>query len=196
MTPWEFAPCLTAERIIALADIHRRARDSAARDAKPKLGDSLCAIGLTAYDRTCHALELASAHEFSEWLSVKPMDNHFNIMIGGIPIRSYRGDPDMPIPAKTLEIGTEERMATQLAFDALGAAYPQIQCLRFEVDKNERGFTRGVSFVFVDTFGRRFDQWSIPRFVAPKVRKPGAVKLSPISLEDQAMGDSADTGTK
>src|SRR5688500_7368445 len=115
MKPWEFAPALTSERLIAVADILRRSRDSAARHAKPKLGDTLCSIGLVAYERSCHALELASIQEFKDWLRIKVLDNHFNIRIGDVPARFYRGDPDLPIPSRTLAIGASERQEIQLA---------------------------------------------------------------------------------
>jgi len=186
MKPWELLPALTSDRLIRVADILRRSRDSAARHAKRKLGDSLCSIGLVAFDRSRYALTLAAADVYKDWLSVKEEDNHFVIKIKGVPARFYRGDPDLPVPARTLKIGPEEKLETQLAFQAAGMV-GQLQCLRFEVEKKAKGFTRSVSFVQVDSNGLRLHSWVIPQFIArptsDDVRK-GAVRLPPISLDE------------
>jgi len=182
MTPWEFSPSLTRERLICIADILRRARDSAARDARPHLGDTLFNIGLTAYERAVHALALAAKNEHVEWLSTQPMDGHFAIIFGrAIVARFYRGDADAPIPEKTLRVGPEERAQTRLALEPTGMA-GLIQCVRLEVEKKDKGFTKGVNFVWVDHEGERFASWPIPRFVSAD-RKRGAVKLNPINLD-------------
>jgi hypothetical protein len=192
MAPWEAIPALTSDRLIRVADILRRSRDSAARHAKPKLGDSLCSIGLVAFDRSRYALTLAASDVYKSWLSVEEADNHFIIKIAGIPTRFYRGDPDLPIPARTLKIGPEEQFDTQLAFEGAGMA-GRIHCLRFEVEKKAKGYTQSVNFVQVDANAQRIDSWPIPQFVsrpASTTLRKGAVELPPISLDEPSQPKS------
>jgi hypothetical protein len=184
--PWASLKGLKEDCIIRVADILRRARDSAARHAKPHLGDKLCSIGLVAYERSCHALALAAIHEYADWLSVMFEDNHFVVKIHGVPSRFYRGEEDLPIPARTLRIGFREQLSLDAAFQGCGLS-PDIQCFRFEVTKNAKGFATGVNLVTVGHNGQRIDSWPIPKFVAKskgKRSRKGAVELKPMSLDD------------
>lgn len=186
MNPSDHLPPVTNDRLSRIADILSRSRDSAARHAKRKLGDSLCSIGLVAYDRSCAALGHASVDEYRDWLSTAFEDNHFVIKICGIPMRFYRGDPDLPVPAKTLKIGIKELVQTELALESNGLA-AGVKCFRLEVEKDDKGFTKAVNFVMVDHDGGRYMTWPIPRFVAQqkaKRIKKGAVQLKPISLDE------------
>lgn len=191
MKPSERFPVLKDEYVIRVADILRRSRDSAARHAKWKLGDCLTTIGLTAYYRSCRALAEASAHEYREWLQIEIKDNHFIIKMKGAPSRFYRGDLDLPVPPEKVAMGPEEKLDTALAFHGMEAP-DNLKCLRFEVEKNHKGFTKGVYFVQVDQENQRIDSWPVPRFVAQekaKTTRKGSVKLPPISLDPPASKD-------
>jgi hypothetical protein len=196
MNPWDYWPMFTQDRLVAVGDILRRSRDSAARNAKRKLGDSLCSIGLVAFDRSCTGLTRAAAQEYREWLSIDPHDNHFIIKICGVPARFYRGDAEMPIPAKTLDLGPGEKIQTELALQSTGLA-GLVQCVRFEVEKTYKGFTESVNFVLVKHDDTRLLSWPIPRYVAQRGEAPtrrGAVKLPPVSLDPPTI-HRADEGT-
>ena len=185
MLPWEILPAFSADRLIRVADILRRARDSAAKDAKWNLGDSLWSIGTVAYDRSRHSLTLASMHEYKDWLSVEVADNHFLVKIGLAPMRFYRGHPDVElVPQRIVRVGDGEKGALQLAFETVGME-PREGYMRFEINTNRKGVTETISFVQVDSERNRLNTWPIPRALEREDATPrrGAVKLPPLSLE-------------
>ena len=146
----------------------------------------MCALGLTAYDRFKHEVEQSVKDRLYDWLGCTIMDDHFVVLIHGVPIRAYPGDGDQPIPARALKIGAHERAATQLVLDDLGPQ-PEWECIRFEVEKTAKGFTAAVNCVFVRPNGTRMNSSPIPRFVKAELADvvlDDAVRLDPIRFDD------------
>lgn len=189
--PDAFLPAFKQEYFAIVADICRRARDSAARQRKKHLGDSLASIGMLAYDRTCNAIERAVRDGLYPWLGYEWMDSHFVIRIAGYPIRFYPGDSDLPIPTRALKRGEREQRAHELAFEGMELAVA-IDYMRLEVERNSRGFTEGINCVFVRADTTRLNSWSIPRYVTPELADgpDGSVKLPPKRFDD----DEPDAG--
>jgi hypothetical protein len=190
-SPDSFIPALKPRYLEIVADMGRRARDSAARQRKKHLGDQLSTIGKLAYDRTCNAIERAVRDGLYPWLGCEWMDSHFVILISGYPIRFYPGHADLPIPSRALKRGAREQRAHELVFEGMESAVA-IDYMRFEVERNERAFTEQINFVFVGADGARLNSWTIPRYVVAELADApdGSVKLPPKRFDD----DEPDAG--
>jgi len=171
--PWELHPALTSDRLQRVADVLRRTRDSAARQAKWGLGDDLWVIGCTAWKRATRALALAAAHEYGDWLSTSVVEHVHLIKIRDVPLRHFRGLADDPVPEKFRTATTGEELALALAFKG---AHPLPGYLRFEISTTTKGFTKDVTFVVLNEQGERLHPWTIPVF-AQLGRRRGAVEL-------------------
>lgn len=176
LKPWVLHQSLTEDRLVRVADILRRARDSAAKTARWTLGDTLWSIGCTAYERARYALFQAAKDEYADWLSLDEGDHHLIVKVAMVPLRFYRGFLDHPIPDRYANPTESERVALRLA---LGLEHlPLHGHFRLEVATTTKGFANGVTFFQVDGDGARQHEWTVPKFMA--ARKRGKVLPAPV----------------
>lgn len=176
MLPWKIHPSLSESYLVRVADMLRRARDSAARDAKWGSGDTLWSIGCTAYERSKYALAMAAKDEYADWLSIAPDDRHLIVKINMIPLRFYRGFEDQPVPTRYAHATASEKRDLQTAFEMAEMALPPGH-MRIEVSTTTKGFATSITFYQVDESGERIDgtAWKIPRVDGRRKRTPRPV---------------------
>lgn len=166
---WKFHPNLSEQYIVTVADIIRRARGSAAKAAKWKLGDTLWSIGCVSFERARRALYMAAKDEYRDWLSIEEPENHLLVKIKMVPFRFYRGFLNEPIPDRYVDATPSERRALQYAFEAEGLT-PFSGHLRLEVATTPKGFPTSITFFRVDAEGKRCEEWTVPRVSAKRGR--------------------------
>lgn len=96
MKPWEVAPQLKRERLVALATRLIEIRCRALLAHEPEEGDGPWGLGTRVYERTTKQLSWAAGRDGFEWLSVILDGLFINLQIEASPVRFYRGDPDNP----------------------------------------------------------------------------------------------------
>lgn len=94
--PSETNPALTEDRLQLLASTIVAVRADAREGHLPEKGDDAWTFGCVAYRRTCHALTGHADSGDYLWLTVQEEGHAFTLLIEGVPIKFYRGDPENP----------------------------------------------------------------------------------------------------
>jgi len=92
--PWVIESELTSDRLYNVAQIMQSVRDGTVEEHDPGLGDGRWSLGCRVYERTINVLE-AYAEEVS-WLTVHKQNLYCLLVIGGVPVRFYTGEPQRP----------------------------------------------------------------------------------------------------
>ncbi|MCC6774561.1 MAG: hypothetical protein IT360_25520 [Gemmatimonadaceae bacterium] len=152
-----------------------------AKEARPDLGDSLCCIGLRAWDHAKFAVQKAAVTEYADWLSITDGSAHFVFKLDMMPIRFCRGDSEKPLPPKYAVADVRERAQTELAFSSTG--HPTVEgVFRFVVEADALGAPLGVVLVHANLQGETMMAWRIPREEDGRGVAPIVVPQSPIEL--------------
>ncbi len=181
--PWKVYPGLTRDRLLRVADLIRLARDGAADDHRPEMGEGNWSLGVRCYERTCVALTWAT--RTYEWLNVVTGSGggpvHFVMSVGGHAVRFYHGSPE-DVPVRYRQISFPELSEQQLALE-LDSDLPPNRSLRIAIENDEAGRPASISLVEIasDT-GDAINTYSIPLTIVPFGAEPPA-SISPVSAE-------------
>lgn len=96
--PWEVSPPLTADRLQLLVAKIAEVRADAREGYLPEKGDNPWVFGVRAYARTCYALAGLALTGDHPWLQVNEEGLACTLLIDGVPLKFYRGDPENPSP--------------------------------------------------------------------------------------------------
>lgn len=96
MTPWEFHPDLTPDRLIEIADVLRNARDGVLELHDEEHGDDSWSLGCRAYAWSRNQIVTAADEGRFDWLTIDDRGIRFIFRIGLVPIRFFRGEADEP----------------------------------------------------------------------------------------------------
>src|SRR5262245_41222988 len=100
--PWPDWPTLTLDRLQVVSAIIQDVHAEVAELFDPDAGDGAWDRGCRAYSRRCHRIIAATNHY--PWLTIPAGSGsglEFTFAIGGVPIKSYRGEP-YDVPARYL----------------------------------------------------------------------------------------------
>ena len=143
-TPWEIHPDLTQDRLVAVAQLLRLARNDALDRFDPNIGDDVWTLGCCAFQYGCHRISEASSSGLHPWLTVQDASKQFVFRIGAVPARFYRGSPDEPTP-RTLNQSYPELRQLTLSFPQ--EAVERNFAYRFAVETDIDGMVLSISFV-------------------------------------------------
>ena len=182
--PWNDYVGLTPDRLVAVADLIRSAREGAADDHRPEMGEGNWSLGVRCYERSCRALRWAT--EMYNWLSVVAGAEggpvHFVMTIGGHAVRFYRGSPESAPgryrQASFPELAEQQQLALELDGDL-----PAGRALRIAIENDESGRPESISLVEIsnDT-GNTLHKFLIPPLSQGTVAPFGAPADSPVSI--------------
>jgi hypothetical protein len=171
--PWVKYPDLSRDRLSAVASLIRNVREDVAKLHDAEAGDGPWGLGCRAYERTCFALEKATAEY--PWLAILPDREkplRFTFAIGNVPFRFYHGDPKDP-PSRYLAVTCEEIRQRQLALDL---EIPTDTILRIAIETDSTGRASIISVVELDQAKTVTGDYAIPsdsqRTVIPLRAKP------------------------
>ena len=201
---WNVYPGLTPDRLSAIADIIRSAREGAADDHRPEVGEGNWSLGVRCYERTCAAL--AWATQTLAWLHVVTGSGggpvHFVMSVGGHAVRFYRGSPE-DVPERYRQASFPELVEQQLALE-LDGHLPLGRSLRIAIENDENGRPESISLVEIsnDT-GDATNAYLIPPPSQVTVTPFGAASeppanIPPVSAEpvDDQQGEGSTGGTR
>ncbi len=94
MTPWEYHPALTRDRLVVVAQLIQKGRNDALDRFDPNIGCTAWTLGCEAFSFQRHQIIEASAT--LDWLTILDPNMQFLFSIDGVPCRFYRGEPDDP----------------------------------------------------------------------------------------------------
>ena len=143
-TPWEIHPDLTRDRLIAVAQLLRQARNDALDRFDPNIGDDVWTLGCCAFQYGCHRISEAANSGRYPWLTVQDPSKLFVFRIGAVPARFYRGPADEPTPRTSIQTYPELRQLT-LSFPQEAVA--RNFAYRFAVETDIDGMVLSISFV-------------------------------------------------
>ena len=182
--PWTDYVGLTLDRLVTVADIIREARDHAADDHRPDMGEGNWSLGVRCYERTCRALREAT--ETNQWLSVVtgPQGGpvHFVVSIGGHAVRFYHGPPES-VPGRYRQASFPEMAEQQQLALELGGDLPAGRALRIAIENDGNGRPESISLVEIgsDT-GNTLRQFLIPPPSLGAVAPFGGPAESPVCI--------------
>ena len=175
--PSDIYPALTDERLSAVAAIITKARHEAAIRHEPELGDNNWTLGCRGYAFQCHGIVSGTVEH--SWLTIVEGGGHietedrdlfwtslrFVFAVGGVPLRTYRGDPT-DVPTKSLRVTYPELTAKQTV---LWGSAPTPHALRLAVEFDDRGEVSQITLVQVlDEEGKRIGEtWPITTVEVP-----------------------------
>jgi hypothetical protein len=180
--PSDFYRAFTWDRLTALADRIFACRLWVAENARPDKGDSLCQIGLRAFDHTKHTITTAAANEFRDWLSVEDGGQRFVFKLDMMPIRFLRSDSEKPLPPNYAVPSARELAVGELALKASGGSMGMDKIFRVLIEGTRDGYPTAVFLVVADLNGRTILQWRIPRGDEGMGSTPIVVPQTPIDL--------------
>ena len=125
LLPWDIHPALAEDRLRVCALLLARARRDAVTMASTELGDDAWSIGCRAYAFGRHRLVRLVEQRRHNWLTLLDDSHHFVFMIGGVPVRFFRGSADEPagrtlrrqvLEAQQMSLALGEEQADGLVF--------------------------------------------------------------------------------
>lgn len=145
--PWRDYPDLAIERLVAVANIVREARNSAAALHDPEAGDNSWSLHCRGYIRQCNQVR-RYGHSV-DWLTISTPNEEqleFTLCIGATPLKVCRGEiENCPSRHRAFSV-VEEQLLLQFPGGTLPAAP-----LRMVVATDARGFVRSISLVEFDS---------------------------------------------
>lgn len=199
--PWDDYPGLTFDRLRAVAELIRNAREGAADDHRPEMSETNWSLGVRAYERTCGAVRLATPTH--PWLHVVAGHHggpvHFVMSIGGHAVRFYRGSPDH-VPDRYRHPSFPE-LTQQMHALELDGKLPLGRSLRIVIENDKGGRPSSISLVEIsDDTGIATNTFLIPglpalnqaavaRFVAANEPPAHIPPVSAEPLEDECAAD-------
>ena len=123
--PWDVHHALTEDRLRICALLLVKARRDAVTMASVELGDDAWSIGCRAYAFGRHRLRRLVEQRRHNWLTLLDDSHHFVFMIGGVPVRFFRGSADEPtnrtlrrqvLEAQQMSLALGEEAADGLVF--------------------------------------------------------------------------------
>ncbi len=163
--PAEINPALTEDRLQVLTRTIVHVRADALEGHEPEKGDDAWTFGCRAYRRTCFAFDRLATTNEHEWLKTHTDGLAFTLLIGGEPIKFYRGDSANPT-SRTIQGGLDQAIRQgrlQFLDDELGAGlegwfwllaietHPDGTVMNVVVlQANREGETRNIYYVPLD----------------------------------------------
>lgn len=96
MSPWDYDPELTADRLTKIAALLAVGRQDAVGRHDPSIGDNRWTLGVCAYSFARHRIAEEAGTAGFEWLSVVDSGARFLFKVGACPMRFWRGNPHHP----------------------------------------------------------------------------------------------------
>ncbi|GGE05190.1 MULTISPECIES: hypothetical protein [Rhizobium] len=144
LTPWDYHPDLTEERLCAVASMIVDGRHSALERYDEAAGDNSWTHGCRAFQFGRFRILNAADGGSYPWLSVIDRTLQLVFKIGEVPVRIYKGMPDEPT-SRTLRQSFGE--LNQLGLLFLRDEKAQDLAYRFAVETDVDGAVLAVSFV-------------------------------------------------
>jgi hypothetical protein len=162
MEPHDLHPDLSWDRLDFLANVIVRVRHETALMHQPKKGDNLWSLGCRSFARTCFAFaQAALVDREPDWLGVLNSESHFVILVGGVPVRFYSGDPENP-PSRALRRHNPELEAAQYALGLVTTNKSRLGIVRLIVERGKNNEVGGITLVNLDSEGNILNAWAIP----------------------------------
>jgi hypothetical protein len=182
LQPSDIYPAFSWPRLTVLGRILFDARKHVADQAEFERGDTLCSVGLRAWEQTKHAITVAAAYEYREWLSVSEPGSHFVFKLEMMPIRFLRADAEQPLPPNYAFADINELAAAELALGDSGQSVNGIFRVICEADNH--GQPLGVHLLHADLQGKTIMTWQIPLTEIDTGIAPMVVPRTPIVLPE------------
>lgn len=155
MTPVEFHPDLTADRLEFLTALIVEVRNATVDRQQPRKGETSWSLGCRFLERIIHAIK--GAAKTRPWIRVLDGSRHFRFFIGSVPLAIYRGRAREP-RGGALKRRFPELRAIQGAF----AFFEKERdlCVRLALETDSQGRPSGLHLVRLDGKLVR-DTWQI-----------------------------------
>lgn len=169
MYPWELNDGLSADRLIAIAQLIQQGRNRALDRSDTTIGCDAWTVGCEAF--AFQKYEIVQAAEGFQWLEILDGSMQFVFAIDGVPVRFYRGEPDEP-STRTLKQTFPELKQLSLFSPEELSKLGTGRLYRFAVETDVDGSLAAISFVVLDG--------EVPALVWP-IPLDGAVsKIAPL----------------
>lgn len=161
--PSEVTPSFTTERLQLIADTITRVRRDALDVHQPEKGDNAWTFGCVCYARTIAALGVLETSGDHDWLRVEMQGLACTILIGGEPIKFYKGDAEHPSD-RSLRRGLEQAiMQGKLTFlHEEHAAEAEGWFWLMAIETHEDGSVARIAVLQTNRAGELRDTWFIP----------------------------------
>jgi hypothetical protein len=149
------------------------------------LGDGYWGFCCRRYERTLNRLVDLAEGDAKAWLKVVRDGLKMNVLVGGWPIRIYRGDPDYP-SGKCRIAGTEETAEFQQSLPGMSPPDGWFWTIAVEHDAQLRVARVIVEEVHAKESPRR--QWAVPIDLAYRSVDPRADVVIPFEQKPDVVG--------
>lgn len=157
--PWDFHPDLTEECLSVVAAVLFRARVGVFELHDAENGDNAWSLGCRAHAWCGKQLVDASRQANMEWLTIISAGMGFCFLIGGVPVRFYRGNPNER-HARTMRQSRQELAQLELGFSADHEGSDLRW--RFAIVLDDFGDVEEIIFVGLRDDGTRACYWQVP----------------------------------
>lgn len=159
MEPWTIEPELTEDRLCNIAQIMQSVRDGTVEEHDPSSGDGRWSLGCRVYERTINVL--AAYADGISWLNVHKQNLYCLLVIGGVPVRFYTGEPARPNKRTLKRAPIELEVAEQMEFNWGQSQEPYFWRIVVEKDMHDHCTLR-VMIAQFDKDGVYRNPWEIP----------------------------------
>ncbi len=199
VSPWDYHPDLTAERLRIVAQFIVEGRHAAVERHDEEAGDNGWTLGCRAFQFARARILRAIKDNIYPWLSAIDRSLQLIFKIGEVPVRIYRGDADEPTD-RTLRQTYSELRQLGLLFEEQDQG--RDLAYRFAVETHIDGTVASVHFVGlrgesailnwevpIDGFGRPVGTVGRPATEAVELPAPQVGVRGPAVKEDDSSSD-------